>query len=172
MQYTCKFGYDFTGHLIAPAVFSLLAVISTIEYNIDSRIPQLEIRWRSIAKGMVVFDDGDYLIRMKIFFFKKEWNLEKLLFQKRKPATTAVKKKDHPAKKPPFSKIMTVTQSFQATQWELAYCTEDYLKDAWHYTINFLPHTMHHVRINFTSENYLLLKIRKAPWRIMHAWIR
>jgi len=158
--------------LLLLLLFLCWLLFSTIECSIDTRIPQLIIRWRTIGGAMLVFENDAYIIRVKVPFFKKEWNLEKLLFQKRKPVIAQKKKKNNAAKRPPFSKIIKVIQSFHVTQWELAYCSEDFIKDAWLYAINFLPHTRQHVRINFTSENFLLLKIRNAPWRIMYAWIR
>jgi hypothetical protein len=158
--------------LLLVLLFICWLLFSTIECCIDTRIPRMEIRWRSIGKGMVVFENGAYLIRMKIFFFKKEWNLEKLLFQKRKPTIAPKKKKTQTAKRPAFNKIIRVLRSFRVTKWELAYSSEDYLKDAWLYAINFLPNTRQHIFINFIGENYLVLKTRNAPWKMMVAWIR
>jgi hypothetical protein len=159
--------------LLLLLLFLCWLLFSTIECSIDTRIPQLIIRWRTIGGAMLVFENDAYIIRIKVPFFKREWNLEKLILQERKkPAAPKKKKKTSPAKRPPFKKIINVIKTFSIRQFEWAYGSDDFIKDAWLYALNFHPAAKQHVHINFTGENYLLLKIRNAPWRIIYAWIR
>lgn len=109
---------------------------------------------------------------MNILFIKKEWNLEQLLFKERKPTPVNKKKQVKKTSRPPFYKAVNIFRSFRVTQWELAYCSDDYFKSGSLYGLNFLPIIRQHVIINFTGENYLLLKVRNTPWKIVFAWMR
>jgi hypothetical protein len=56
-------------------------------------------------------------------------------------------------------------------EWRLAMDTGDYILNARLFPLNFLPGCRNHLHINFLEENYLYLKIRNYPWKIIYAFV-
>jgi len=57
-------------------------------------------------------------------------------------------------------------------EWQLAIDTGDYALNAQIYPLNFVPALHHHLGINFNNKNYLYMKIRNSPVRILYAYLR
>ena len=91
------------------------------------------------------------------------------------------KMKDPTAKRKPkrrmkisrvLKKLIRVLKTFRITEWQLAVDTGDHTRNAQFYPLNFLPYTYKNLNINFCDENYLVLKIRNRPWKIVFAFLR
>jgi hypothetical protein len=127
-----------------------------------------------VGRAIVTYQNDTWWLSLKVFFFHKQWDLEKLIFDKRKkkktvrhPHKRAALKKTNRAKK-----FLSVVRSFRITKWQIAVDTGDVTKNAWLYALNFTRHTRRHLHINFTDENYMLLVIRNAPWKLAHAFLK
>jgi hypothetical protein len=71
-----------------------------------------------------------------------------------------------------LKKAIRVIKTFRVTEWHLAIDTGDHTCNAQLYPLNFLPYTFKHLHINFHDQNYLVLKIRNRPWKILYAFLR
>jgi len=74
--------------------------------------------------------------------------------------------------RPLLKKIVRIIKTFRVTEWRLAIDTGDHTRNAQLYPLNFSPRTFRHLYINFSDENYLLLKTRNRPWKILYAFLR
>ena len=71
-----------------------------------------------------------------------------------------------------LKKLIRVLKTFRVTEWQLAVDTGDHTVNAQWYPMNFLPYTYKNLHINFIDENYLVLKMRNRPWKIVFALLR
>ena len=71
-----------------------------------------------------------------------------------------------------LKKLIRVLKTFRVTEWQLAVDTGDHTVNAQWYPMNFLPYTYKNLQINFIDENYLVLKMRNRPWKIVFAFLR
>ena len=65
-----------------------------------------------------------------------------------------------------------MAKTFRITEWKLALDTGDYSLNAPLYPLNFLPYTINHILVNFQNENYLALKVRNRPWKILIVFLK
>ena len=147
-------------------------LMATVELSIDTRIPLVTFRWMSIGKAVMVFEDGEWWLFIRVFFFRKKWSLWHLFFE-RKDKKSRKKVRHKPIKynrrKINFLKLM---RTFRITQLQVAIDSDDVIKNALLYPLNFIRPFRSHLMVNFNDENYLLLTIRNAPWKIIYALIR
>jgi flavin-binding protein dodecin len=163
--------------IILPIFFFLILCwlfIAPLELEIDTRIPRACLRWSSVGRAIVTYQNDTWWLNLRVFFFHKQWDLEKLIFGIRKKKKTgrrdnkkAAVKKTNRAKK-----FLNVVKTFRVTEWQIAVDTGDVTKNAWLYALNFIKDTRRHLRINFTDENYILLVIRNAPWKLAYAFLK
>jgi hypothetical protein len=148
-------------------------IFSPLELLIDTRIPRASFRWVSIGKAMIVYEQDKWLLKISVWFFSKQWELEELLFRERKKKRVRkVKPNGKTAKTKWLRKIPRLLKTFQVTQWRIAIDTGDDLKNAWLYPLNFYPSTSQHLFINFSGDNYLFVKIRNAAWKLGLAFLK
>ena len=96
---------------------------------------------------------------------------------KSKPAnkkTPAVKKKSakRTTTKILFVKILRVLKTFRVTAFTLALDTGDNVLNAQIFPLIFFPPVRRHVFINFTGDNFLILKMRNRPWKMLCAFLK
>lgn len=158
-------------------IFLILSLIllwiffTPLELDIDTRIPQASLRWISIGRAIVIYEDEKWLLKIRILFFSRQWDLEELIFrEKKKKRIKKVKRKRK--KTMGLRKIFNLLKTFRVTQWQMAIDTGDNVRNAWLYSLNFLPYAHGHLYVNFFDENYLLLKIRNALWKLAYAFMR
>jgi hypothetical protein len=163
---------------IAIIIFLLLILcwlfLTPLELRVDTRIPQVSLQWFSIGKAIVVYENEKWWLKMRVLFFYKQWDLEKLIFpdNKKKKRITRVQKKRKRGKIKWLRKFAALLKTFRVTKWQIALDTSDNIKTAWLYPLNFFSYTRQHLYINFNDENYLVLNIRNAPWKIVYAFLR
>ena len=148
-------------------------LISPVEVEIDSRIPHAKLQWFGIGRASLWYDD-EWRLSMYILFFRKTIRLSEI---KKKPQ----KKRAEPRTKKPkkrkyirtlLTKTVRIIKTFRVTDWQLAIDTGDQTCNAQLYPLNFLPGTFRHLHINFSTESYLLLKIRNRPWKMVYEFLR
>ena len=71
-----------------------------------------------------------------------------------------------------FRFFLNRLKSFRVIEWCIAIDTGDKIKNGWLYPLNFSPYTRQHLYINFMDENYLVLRIRNAPWMLAFAFLK
>jgi hypothetical protein len=143
-------------------------LLAPLQLQIDTRIPEISFRWISVGKAKMVYEQGKWWLKISVFFFFKQWELEDLIFKpKKKVKKTRPKTKTGHSKW--FRKLLNLIKTFRVTKWRIAIDTGDDVRNAWLYSLNFYPGIGRHVSVNFFDENYLLLEIRNAPWKIIYA---
>jgi len=145
-------------------------LFSPFEFQVDTRVPQAYFKWRSIGTAQAIYENEMWILRIRVLFFSGQWELEKLIFRKKK--NKKVKKAKHRSNKRSPLKFLNLIKSFRVLKWELAIDTNDSIKNAWLYPLNFVPFTRQHLFVNFSDENYLFLVIRNAPWKVVYALLR
>jgi hypothetical protein len=147
--------------------------LSPLELRLDTRTPYVSLRWVSIGKAIIAYDNDRWLLKVRILFFSKKWELEKLILKATaKKRTRKIKQKRKRKRNKWLKKMMSAAKTFRITKWQIAVDTGDSVKNAWLYALNFYPHTYHHLYINFVDENYLLLEFRNVPWKLAYAFMR
>jgi hypothetical protein len=120
-----------------------------------------------------VYENEKWLLKLWILFFHKQWELEKLIFAKKKK-----KKQVKPIRKKRKSgldklkKFVNAIKTFRITNWKIAIDTEDTITNAWLYPLNFSRYTSDHFYVNFVDENYMIITIRNVPWKLAYALLR
>jgi len=159
--------------LIVLISFISWLLISPVVIKVDTMIPMTELRWVSIGNVRIWYET-EWWLSFRILFFQKTIRFSEMKRKSKKIKDTASKKK--PKKKIKISrmlkKLTRVIKTFRVTEWQLAIDTGDSTRNAQLYPLNYLPYTFEHLRINFRDENFLLLKIRSSPWKILYAFLR
>jgi hypothetical protein len=147
-------------------------LVSPLVIEIDTRLPQAELRWISIGNVRIWYEN-EWWLSMRIFFFRKTIRLAKIK-NKSKKNKSPIEKKPKRRMKPKriLVKAWRVIKTFRVTEWRLAVDTGEYVHNAQLYPLNYLPYTFEHLYINFRDENFLVLKIRNRPWKMLYAFLR
>ena len=150
-----------------------LLLLSPLFMEVDTRIPAASLQWQNIGHATIWYDE-EWKLSMQLFFYSKTISINKLKNKPRKKKSGLQKKKQlkKGSRFQKVKKMIRVLQTFRVTEWKLALDTGDYTRNAQLYPLNFIPYTHEHLHINFTGENYLLLKIRNRPWNILVAYFR
>jgi hypothetical protein len=158
------------GILLFICLLLLWFLISPLVLEIDSRKPAAMLKWVSIGKAIIWYEE-EWWVSFRVFFFRKKIRLSSI-------KRTQKKTTDQPAKKTKrktkglFRKIVRVLRTCKVEEWQLAIDTGDYALNAQIYPLNFWPVLHHHFGINFNDENYLYVKISNRPVRILYAYLR
>lgn len=159
--------------LIVFLSFVCWLLISPFRMIVDTRIPMTELRWVSIGRVRIWYE-GEWWLSMQILFFQKTMRLSEIKAKPKKIKNAKAKEK--PGKKMKISRMLMkgirVIKTFRVNEWQLAIDTGDHTRNAQLYPLNFLPYAFKHLHINFRDENYLVLKIRNRPWKILYALLR
>src|SRR5436190_22127539 len=70
--------------------------IAPLELEVDTRIPKASLRCTSIGRANVSYQNETWWLNLRVLFFHKQWDLEKLIFRtkkKKKPRKRGYKKK-------------------------------------------------------------------------------
>jgi hypothetical protein len=141
--------------------------------EVDTRIPWAGVRWITIGKASVWYEK-EWWFSVQILFYRKTMRFSDIKPARKKIREGDVKKKRK--KKVKLSrmlkKMIRVIRTFRVTEWQLAVDTGDYTLNAQLYPLNYLPYAFEHLDINFRDTNFLVLKIRNRPWKILRAFLR
>jgi hypothetical protein len=148
--------------------------LAPLEIQIDTRIPAASVRWITIAKGAVLYEEDKWWLKMRVGFFHKQWDLEKLISSRKKKVkkSNSASKKKSPGGSRKLRKLLNVVRTFRVTSWQIALDTGDEPSNAWLYSLNFFPATRRHFHMNFNDENYVTITIRNVPWKLTYAFLK
>jgi hypothetical protein len=156
---------------IVPLLILGWLLLAPLQLQIDTRIPEISFRWISVGKAKMVYEQGKWWLKISVFFFFKQWELEELIFKpKKKVKKTRPKTKTDHSKW--FRKLLNLLKTFRVTKWRIAIDAGDDVRNAWLYSLNFYPGIKGHFCVNFFDESYLLLEIRNAPWKMVYALMK
>jgi len=156
---------------ILPLLILGWLLLAPLQLQIDTRIPEISFRWISVGKAKIVYEQDKWWLKISVFFFFKQWDLEGLIFKPKKKV-----RKNRPKTKRGLSKwlrkLFNLIKTFRVTKWQIAIDTGDDVRNAWLYSLNFYPGIRRHFCVNFFDESYLLLEIRNAPWKMVYALMK
>ena len=146
-------------------------LVSPLELKIDTRIPEIIIRWRSIGRASVVFENDEWWLHIHVLFFNKNWSLMQVIFadKKNKKKVEKIQSERKKSSSRWIGRFFEIIRTFRISQLKIAIGGSDNVINAKLYPLNFLPLTRQYVYINFIDENYLLLTIKNQPFRIIYA---
>jgi hypothetical protein len=159
------------GLLMLVLLFITWLMASLLEMKLDTRIPAAELTLKTIGWARIWYEH-EWLIRFKIFFFSRTFTLSELQKNPGKPKKVITHEKKPARFKHMTGRILDVVRSFDVAECTLAMDTGDSATNARLYFLNYVPYTRGHVFMNFNDENYLVLKIRNRPWKIIYAFFR
>ena len=148
-------------------------LVSPVELEIDTVSAKAEFRWLSVGAIRVWYED-EWWLSMRVFFFRKIIPFSKIKKEPKKVTTASVNGRQKRKLKTKWilKKIIHVTSTLQVTEWQLAVDTGEYAWNARLYPLNFLLYTFGHLHINFRGENFLVVKIKGRPLKILYAFLR
>lgn len=152
----------------------LWILLSPLEFRIDTRVPVIMIQWTTIGSAVLVFENEEWQLKLRVLFFSKKWDLVQMIFadRKEKKKMPQARKEKKERKQMPVVKFFKILKTFQMVHWEMALSADHYTVNAWWYWLNFFPLTRGHVQINFVDKNYLVLVIKNKAWRMIYAFIK
>jgi len=157
--------------LISLLVILVWPLIAPLQLQIDTRVPEIRLRWVTVGKAKLVYEQEKWWLRISVFFFSKEWDLAGLGHKKKKKVRE-VRPRETAKKVKWLRRLINMGRSFRVTRWQVAVDTADDIKNASLYQLNFHPAFRHHLNVNFFDENYLFLQIRNTPWRMIYALMK
>jgi hypothetical protein len=163
--------------LIGIILFLLLILcwllLSNLVIAFDTRTPKAEIQWGTIGKACIWYED-EWWLKIRILFYQKTIRISDIKSKagKRKIVDEKKKPKKKFYLKFSLAKLFRLINTFRITEWKLAIDTGDHTRNAQLYPMNFFPSVFRHLYINFSNENYLVLKIKNRPWKMLYALLR
>jgi hypothetical protein len=146
--------------------------ISPLVLEIDTRVPKAEMRWISIGK-VVIWFENEWWLCFRVLFLSKTIRVATIKGKKKgKNDAVKQKKRGKTGLKRLPARIFRVLGTFRVVKWKLAVDTGDYALNGILYPLNFLPPVSGHLYFNFNDDNYLHLEIRNRPWNIIYAFLK
>jgi hypothetical protein len=141
-----------------------------LQLEIDSRQPVARLRWISIGRAAVWYEE-EWWLSFRVFFFQKTLRLASI---KAKPKKRPAKRMKKPKRRGRMTlqKMIRLLRSFRVQEWKWALDTGDYPLNARLYPLNFTNRLRNHLLVNFNNENYLYVSIWNRPWRMLWAFLR
>ena len=148
-------------------------LISPVVLEVDTRVPYAAFRWLSIGNARIWHEEDEWWLRIQFLFFHKKMRVAAMKGKPRKAKTITDKRRPHKkvSRGRLLAKLLGVIKTCRVTEWRLSIDTGDYVRNAQLYPLNFLPYAFRHLEVNFTDENYLVLKLRSRPWKMMYAYL-
>lgn len=164
--------------LVLVALLSWL-MLAPLEVLIDTRLAVVSMRWVSIGKATIVFEENNFWLRVNVFFisFRRNMSAPTAKSTKKKPVEKHQKKEgpgqQKSAPKKWIKKIFAAIATTRVKRLEVALCPDNFLLAGILYPINFFPlPKSYKVSVGFGAESYLLLRVTALPWRIGFALLR
>lgn len=165
-------------------IFSLLFYLALAEIRLvlDSEQNICKLEWQNIALGSLHIIENEPVLRLKVFFWKKDLFLFRLNSkykqnnQKNIELAKKKKKKKKQTKKFNFLKwsktVSKILKSFKVEYFECNIDTDDYLLNSYLSAVFFfLSRGNGNLRINYQGEFKFRLKVSNRPFYILKAFI-
>ena len=149
----------------------LWLLFSPIILRIDTKQQQYWVRWRGIASFQLKLLEDDLILRLQVWFWKKDFYPLDGLLKAGKPSSTKKAKKGRTRKKRNWKRFASrLLGSFRVKQFDLRLDTDDYVLNSYLYPVfhllNFKPVQL---GINYQGESSLELQIENRLIRLLRA---
>jgi hypothetical protein len=157
------------------AIFLLLLcwlLLSPLIISIDTRVPVIKVKWVSIATISLLYQEK-WVLKIHVLFYNTIKDLYSLKRKKQAPKNKEVNNKTKKTKHPirVARAIVRVIKSFSMRRWHLTLDTGNYALNGCLYSLYALPSIANHIEINFQDKNYLLIKMKNTPLRMIKAYL-
>lgn len=167
--------------VFATVLFLLLltvgwVLIAPLTLRIDTVSGDYDLRLRGIGGMRLQAGPGDWVVKARVLFWKKEWDLWRWLGQARRR-----KKGDGKARQPKTSrrrsrriswkKMVRILKSFRVRRFRVEIDTDDYVLNAYLFPVFHLL-SRGRLQINFNGRNDIQIEITNRIGRIAWAWLR
>ncbi len=146
-------------------------LLAPLEFFIDTRIGTIYFRWMVVGHAIMLHEKNEWWLKVRVLFFEKKWKLTDFVIKKRARKKTLTRhSKEKKRIKFSSGRILSVLTTFRVARWQAALDTGDNILNAWLYPLNFFPVTGLHLFVNFTDSNYVSIKLKNRPLRMIYAW--
>jgi hypothetical protein len=154
----------------------LFLLLTPIWIELDTRVPFGRLQCWGVG-GVELYHDKQWIVRLRILFFKKIFYLEKITKangakRKKKKREPGIPKRRGMSLWVMLKKMKRVYRSFTVEKWQLAIDTGDATLNARLYPLNWIPVLQGHLFVNFNGDQHFQCRIRNAGWRLLWAWFR
>lgn len=167
--------------ILFSVLFAIVAwlLIAPFQLQIDSRRNHYRLHWKSIGYGQLLIQPSALAVRLKIFFWQKDWPLfppargkPKLAPKANEPQKTDEPKKDTTTR-PSLFKLMALLRTFQLKKFRLHVDTDDYILNSYLYPVfYFLNGKNRELRINYQGDLLLQMVVENRLYRLLVAYLR
>jgi len=154
------------------AFFVYWLITSPVDLNIDTEKAIAVFNWRRVGYIGIWYED-EWWVSMRVFFYRKKIPFSRIKKRSKKNNNT-IKSSDKRRLKTKrnIEKLIAVAKTLQVMEWQLAIDMGEFSRNARLYPLNFLSCTYDHLNINFQNKNFLIIKIKGWPWKMLYAFLK
>lgn len=170
--------YGFIVILLLSVSFVLFA---PLRLCLNSHQQRYLISWAPLAVAQVIPAEDDLWIRIRIFFWQRQWLLTRLMLLAESRGKERPKRKKAPAPKPgkkaktsfSWKTIKRIMASFRIRRFRLDLDTGDYLLNSWLFPLLYFIQTPRHgIRINYLGRTDIDVELENSGFRLLRAFLR
>lgn len=157
---------------LALVLLVIILLYTPLNIAIDTRSNLYQLRWRGLFKANIEYDAKEVIrARVTVLFMTfRVFPLNYMSSNRKAPKKRAGSKKRR--RRMSFNKVLRIVRSFKVDQFVLNLDTGSVLLNARLYPlVALLQHFRHHIGVNFTGQNVLVLRIRNRPIDILKAFL-
>lgn len=144
-------------------------LFSPIQITLNSQKKIYQIHWYGIARARLLLLSKDFLIRVNVFFWEKDFSLLRPKKEKKKTTQKKTKKKrKFQSRKKTLKKIIRILKSFKIKIFKIDLDTGDYIQNSYLYPVfYFLKNKKIDLSINYRGDVNIHLKIENRLYKIL-----
>lgn len=151
-------------------------LLSPLTVMLDTRVPELFIRWKGIMAARLVYDGHDPWLYLQFLFIRHRWRLGAGKRKSRRTdalgKTTGIKRRKSKMPGRLLPGMVRVVKSFRIAVLEIAIDTGNPVTNAQIFPLNFLPYPSgRSVYVNFEDRSFLVIRAGSTLWRMLKAWL-
>ncbi len=140
-------------------------LFSPIQITLNSQKKIYQIHWYGIARARLLLLSKDFLIRVNVFFWEKDFSL---LRPKKEKKKATKKKRKFRSRKKTLKKIIRILKSFKIKIFKIDLDTGDYIQNSYLYPVfHFLKNKKRDLSINYRGDVNIHLKIENRLYKIL-----
>lgn len=148
-------------------------VTTPLRIKIDTENQLYQVHWKGIAEAILIPLSNDFLIRFRVFFWKKDFYplRQKAKQLEKKEKTKKVKStKQSSDLNRRFKKGIQLLKSFEVKTFKLNLDTDNYIYNSYLYPVFYFLNKEHRqLKINYQGDLELQLEIENRLYRILIA---
>lgn len=149
----------------------IIVLISPIRLTIDTITNTYSVRWKGIIQAKLVSENQEPIISLRMFAFKKDFNLLRIT-NKKKTEKKDKKSKSKKTQRMEFQKMKQLIKTFTIKSFYANLDFDNYILNGYLYPIFcFLKSRNKSLKINYTGLNEIQLIVENRPYKILKAYL-